>query len=109
MKFLVYFAMVVVATMVVLTEARGGLLSFLKGDQVQFPNGCEKYAQSGKYQCSLSSADCRACCHFDLDRKNDLYNDRYFMQESHLDSTSDECLCKFCFKYTEEFNNKPNF
>jgi hypothetical protein len=109
MKFLVYLIIALVAVMTVSIEARGSLLSLFKVNKVQFPNGCEKYAQPSKYQCSQSNADCRACCHFDLDRKNDLYNDRYYLRESHLDRESGECLCQFCFKYTEDFNNKPKF
>ena len=103
------YCIVLVAFIVLLTgSAEAGFLSILKTNRGD-GSGCERLVQSSKYQCNQSSGDCRACCHFDLERMNDRYNDRFYIKESVLLKASNECICILCTKHTEDFNNKLNF
>ena len=73
---------------------------------------CEKYAQSGQHQakCGLSANQCRSCCHFDLDRLNNRYQEkRYHMKDVLYVGKSGECVCLLCKKYVEDFNNPAYF
>ena len=35
---------------------------------------CESVIQNSQYECTESLTECRVCCAFDLNRKNDLYS-----------------------------------
>lgn len=107
------YLFIILTTLLIVHESSGfNLFKKLNEKLPKTTSDCEKFIQPPKFaKCSKSSADCRACCHFDLERLNQRYGGekRYYLSQSVLVPQSSECLCEFCKKYTEDFNNVPYF
>lgn len=107
---------ILLLTLVILALAtRGSQASWFKKGKAALhksDSDCEKYEQSGKHQlkCGQSSNQCRTCCHFDLERLNNRYNDkRYHIQNAHYVASTGQCVCELCRKHIEDFNNAAFF
>lgn len=92
-----------------ISSSNGGFFNKASKHLYKSESDCEKYAQSLS-KCGQSANQCRSCCHFDLERLNNRYQERrYHIKDVLYVGKSGECVCVLCKKYVEDFNNAAYF